>query len=86
VFKPKEKLASTDPYEDENTALPSLANEYSLEAKSRMMEVYYNIEIYITSEVNSVLVQFLKLYLKSQLMGHWMMLTRDGYFSRSFYE
>ena len=33
-FKPKDLLLATDPYEDINTALPSLANEYALEAKS----------------------------------------------------
>lgn len=33
-FKPKDKLQPTDPYEDLNTVLPALANEYSLEAKS----------------------------------------------------
>ncbi|MDR1811046.1 MAG: RagB/SusD family nutrient uptake outer membrane protein [Prevotella sp.] len=33
-FKPKELLASTDPYEVTTTNLPVLANEYSLEAKS----------------------------------------------------
>ncbi|MDR1682066.1 MAG: RagB/SusD family nutrient uptake outer membrane protein [Candidatus Symbiothrix sp.] len=33
-FKPKEKLASTDPYETPDTPLPQLANEYSLEAKN----------------------------------------------------
>jgi len=33
-FKPKDKLAATDPYETLNTTLPAVANDYSLEAKS----------------------------------------------------
>jgi hypothetical protein len=33
-FKPKERLAGTDPYETTAANLPALANEYSLEAKS----------------------------------------------------
>lgn len=60
-FKPKEILAETDPYEDANTKLPALANEYSLESKSsydgsllHYRELYYQRGEFCTRSVFEV--------------------------------
>ncbi len=60
-FKPKDKLTATDPYEDLNTTLPAVANEYSLEAKSsydgsllHYRELYYQKGEFCTRSVFEV--------------------------------
>jgi len=60
-FKKKELLASTDPYETPETSLPSVANEYSLEAKSsydgsllHYRELYYERGEFCTRSVFEV--------------------------------